>query len=349
MALERARALNLVDFLVALCAVFTLVTRTPVGELASRTGRWAIGARQHQTPLFAFFETAGGGAPPLLAALPQATEQLVIASRLAGSDAALVMAFALANGGTGKGGAELSLNEAGRALLVSRGVAPEALSTPRTRFEAVARELPRLADELGSPEAALCALVLGMEEVKFAVARARADRFAPDLDGLLPHLPGPSRALARGIVGPTLALATAFGLAWPVAGKAPITSGFGFRHNPVNGNQQMHGGLDLGVPEGTEIRATADGVVIRAGEDGINGRFLVIDHGRGVTSAYCHNSALLVSRGQKVKSGEAISQSGQTGRATGPHLHYQVELSGQPIDPSMLRDVSEKVRLTASR
>jgi len=78
---------------------------------------------------------------------------------------------------------------------------------------------------------------------------------------------------------------------------------------------------------------TAGGVVRRASEDDLNGRVLIIDHGRGVTTAYCHNSELDVHVGQVLERGQVISHSGNTGRSTGPHLHYQLELGHAPVDP----------------
>jgi len=77
--------------------------------------------------------------------------------------------------------------------------------------------------------------------------------------------------------------------------------------------------------------------VRRASEDAVNGRVLIVDHGRGVTTAYCHNSELLVRPGQRVTRGELIARSGNTGRSTGPHLHYQLELAAQPVDPLRFR------------
>ena len=99
----------------------------------------------------------------------------------------------------------------------------------------------------------------------------------------------------------------------------------------------MHTGVDLSVPTGTAVSAVSAAVVRRASEDAVNGRVLVLDHGRGVTTAYCHNSELLVRPGQRVVRGETLSRSGNTGRSTGPHLHYQLELGAQPVDPLRFR------------
>lgn len=343
----RARTVRVVDFLAAACAILTLWTRTPTGELLGRAGRLLTGAPGRSTPLFQFFQT-GAGSPEPIFATTGTDDRVLAVARVAGKDSALVMAFALSTQGVkGVQSTDVALPEAGRSLLLSRGAREAELSTPAGRLSAVARELPRLADELGSDEAAILALVVGIEDARFAARRAAAEGRTADLESLLAHVRGGYRDRARSVLGGTLAVARALELAWPVDPRTVITSGFGERRNPFSGRKQMHGGLDLSVPEGTAVRAAADGVVIRAGEDGINGRFLVIDHGRGVTSAYCHNRALLAFRGDEVKRGAVIGESGQTGAATGPHLHYQVELSRTPIDPSVLRAVSERVQLAA--
>jgi murein DD-endopeptidase MepM/ murein hydrolase activator NlpD len=131
----------------------------------------------------------------------------------------------------------------------------------------------------------------------------------------------------------SLTLATAFSLGWPVPDLTEVTSPFGMRNHPILGHEQLHTGIDLSVPLGTPIIATGPGVVIRAGETKVNGRFCIIDHGHGVTTAYLHNSRVLVVEGQRVQAGDFVSISGNTGRSTGPHLHYQLELSHHPVDP----------------
>jgi murein DD-endopeptidase MepM/ murein hydrolase activator NlpD len=112
-----------------------------------------------------------------------------------------------------------------------------------------------------------------------------------------------------------------------------VTSPFGYRIHPTLGIRKLHTGVDLGVSVGTQVRAVSGGVVRRASEDRVNGKVLVIDHGRGVSTAYCHNSDLLVSAGQRVDRGAVVALSGSSGRSTGPHLHYQLELGHEPFDP----------------
>lgn len=115
--------------------------------------------------------------------------------------------------------------------------------------------------------------------------------------------------------------------------SAPLTSGFGFRDSPVTGKEEFHYGADLGAEEGTQILAYAGGVVTFAGENRSYGDYLTIDHGGGVTTLYAHCKKLLVQEGQRVFAGEVIATVGQTGVATGPHLHFAVLKDGIYLDP----------------
>ena len=119
---------------------------------------------------------------------------------------------------------------------------------------------------------------------------------------------------------------------WPAVGK--ISSGFGMREHPRFGGRKLHTGIDITMPRGTPLHATADGVVSFSGRNGGNGNIVVIEHGHGLTSVYAHNSQNSVKAGQAVKRGEVIALSGSTGISTGPHLHYEVWRDGQSINPA---------------
>jgi len=119
---------------------------------------------------------------------------------------------------------------------------------------------------------------------------------------------------------------------WPAVGK--ISSGFGMREHPRFGGRKMHTGIDITMPRGTPLQATADGVVSFSGRNGGNGNVVVIEHGHGLTSVYAHNSKNSVKAGQAIKRGEVIALSGSTGVSTGPHLHYEVWRNGQSINPA---------------
>ena len=113
-----------------------------------------------------------------------------------------------------------------------------------------------------------------------------------------------------------------------------MTSRFGHRVSPFTGRKEFHKGVDIANRKGTEILATADGIVSYAGKKGAMGHVLVIDHGHGMITRYAHLSEALKKRGEKVKRGDTIAQMGNSGRSTGPHLHYEVHLNGVPVNPA---------------
>jgi murein DD-endopeptidase MepM/ murein hydrolase activator NlpD len=115
------------------------------------------------------------------------------------------------------------------------------------------------------------------------------------------------------------------GLIWPVEG--PITSPFGWRWG------RMHEGIDIGVGYGTPIHAAAAGTVIYCGWEEGYGNFVVLDHGNGLATAYGHQSQIAVSCGQQVAQGQVIGYVGCTGHCTGPHLHFEVRVDGNAVDP----------------
>jgi murein DD-endopeptidase MepM/ murein hydrolase activator NlpD len=145
-----------------------------------------------------------------------------------------------------------------------------------------------------------------------------------------------------------LAFGVVYGLAWPAPDSNPISSGFGARTDPMLGARAIHTGVDLPMPVDSPVRATGPGVVRRASEDGMNGRVLIVDHGRGVTTAYCHNDRLLVRAGEDIRRGEEVALSGNTGRSTGPHLHYQIEIGGHPVDPLAFRPTRARTQLAGA-
>ncbi len=116
--------------------------------------------------------------------------------------------------------------------------------------------------------------------------------------------------------------------------KGWISSGFGRRKSPFTGLREFHKGLDIANRKGTPIIATADGVVTFAGKKGLLGKMIKVDHGHGIVTRYAHLQKILKQRGEAVKRGEIIALMGNTGRSTGPHLHYEVFLNGIPVNPN---------------
>nr|WP_286193940.1 M23 family metallopeptidase [Tropicibacter sp. R16_0] len=119
----------------------------------------------------------------------------------------------------------------------------------------------------------------------------------------------------------------------PVRAAVRYTSGFGFRRDPKTGGRRMHNGSDFAGPHGTDIFATADGVVTHAGWQSGFGRVVKIQHAFGIETLYAHNTRIRVKKGQRVSRGDHIADMGSTGRSTGTHLHYEVRVNGRPVNP----------------
>lgn len=114
---------------------------------------------------------------------------------------------------------------------------------------------------------------------------------------------------------------------WPLTERGFVTQGI---HEGIEGD---HPGLDIAVTSDSYIRASGGGTVVDVGEDAVYGRFVVIDHGQGYSTLYGHASTTLVTLGQSVRERQVIALSGSTGRSTGPHLHFEVLVDGEPVDP----------------
>lgn len=124
-----------------------------------------------------------------------------------------------------------------------------------------------------------------------------------------------------------------FALAWPLTGR--ISGVYGARR-VINGKpRKPHTGIDIAAPQGTPVRASAKGKVINIGEYYFTGKTIVVDHGDGFKTLYCHLHDIKVKDGQKVRKGEVIGTVGKTGRATGPHLHFGVSLNNQRVSPEL--------------
>jgi murein DD-endopeptidase MepM/ murein hydrolase activator NlpD len=121
-------------------------------------------------------------------------------------------------------------------------------------------------------------------------------------------------------------------LSSPLPG-ARTSSPFGVRKDPISGLQAAHDGLDFAASGGTSIEASAPGVVLSAGPRGGYGLAVEIDHGHGITTLYGHASQVLVQPGERVERGDPVALLGDTGRSTGPHLHFEVRADGHPVNP----------------
>ena len=138
----------------------------------------------------------------------------------------------------------------------------------------------------------------------------------------------------RGFVERRNALAAATPSMWPAQGW--LTSRMGHRQDPVLGGDDYHAGLDIAAERGAPVYATAEGTVVEAGYHSSYGNLIVLDHGFGILTRYGHLSGLSVKPGDQVKRGDVIGQVGATGKATGPHLHYEVLANGRLLNPLRL-------------
>lgn len=175
------------------------------------------------------------------------------------------------------------------------------------------RPAVRVDNPASEPAGALSILVTKPGE-GFAVSRAADGEGAP-VSAVALSPPGDARAATRYRRGGT------------------VSSGFGYRIHPLSGTRRFHAGIDLARPAGTAIIAGTDGTVVYAGWASGYGLLVTIDHGRGVQTRYGHLSSLAVRAGQRVHRGDILGSVGSTGRSTGPHLHYEVRLNGQPVSP----------------
>lgn len=121
---------------------------------------------------------------------------------------------------------------------------------------------------------------------------------------------------------------------WPIKGR--ISSPFGLKRFFNDQPRDPHSGLDIAAAEGKPVVAPADGIVAQTGDYFFNGKTVMIDHGQGIISMLCHLSKIQVKKGQIIKQGDLIGLVGQTGRATGPHLHYGVSINNARVDPLLV-------------
>ncbi len=132
---------------------------------------------------------------------------------------------------------------------------------------------------------------------------------------------------------------------WPLKVGGVLTSKFGYRRHPITGRRSMHKGIDIAAKPGTDIVATADGIVIFSGRKGGYGNIVELRHANGLETRYAHNQRNLVAEGDMVGKGQVIGKVGSTGRSTGPHVHFEVRRNGEAVDPMQYLDLSERPRV----
>lgn len=185
--------------------------------------------------------------------------------------------------------------------------------------------------ELEVERSRIAGLVRELEELEAAYGRIRAMFGADSLGGgvalWLPPAAGRATRSGPGSVGPTMEPSS-----WPLTEPGFVTRGL------LAGGGADHPGVDIAVPAGSYVRASAAGMVVEAREDPVYGLYIVLEHGNGYRTVYGHASELLVTEGDSVRRNEVIALSGSTGRSTAPHLHFEILRNGEPVDPlSMVR------------
>jgi murein DD-endopeptidase MepM/ murein hydrolase activator NlpD len=301
-------------------------------------------------------------------AAPSATDALGAIEALgppmpAGADAGAARAYAPVSGlGIGpRASKPHPVDESGETLSTPAGEAESAPPGPAAaadgldaaaRFAVVDRSLDRMdsgqmkalaiidrsAARLASRDAAIVART-GLDPAKLAPPRGEAGVGGPFIPAAVePNDPAFDQALARvardvATAERLKALMPYVPVRTPLSGDASITSPFGYRADPFLGRLALHPGVDLIEAYGDEIHATGAGRVTHAGPMGGYGIMVEIDHGNGLVTRYAHMSKALVEEGQEVVQGAVLGRLGSTGRSTGPHLHYEVRVDGEPVDP----------------
>ncbi len=305
---------GLVDLPLVALVVLAVLTRTPVGGLATQAARAALGDPGERKALTAYFLT---GIPVELAVLVEQSVPMELEVPVGGLPEPWRTAATL--------GLKGALPEAAKAEAERAGVRPQPLPVLDHLYE-------------GSPETALELYAVGADQRDRAIERARAagvalpERYASHR----PYLPSEAAREADDVLARTAALAMVLDLRWPVEGGR-ISSGYGERTHPVLGRKRFHNGIDVAVPIGTPVMSAQSGTVSRARHDNLNGNYVVVDHGHGVRTSYCHLDGSVVEEGAEVTPGQLIGQSGNTGRSTGPHLHWTIRVGRETVDPERLR------------
>ena len=198
--------------------------------------------------------------------------------------------------------------------------------------------IDRSAERIASRDAAIVART-GLDPAKLTAPHAEGGVGGPFIPAEVdPNAPAFDQALTRAARDVAMAerlkaLMPFMPVRMPLSGDASITSPFGYRADPFLGRLALHPGVDLVEAWGAEIHATGAGRVTHAGPMGGYGIMVEIDHGNGLVTRYAHMSKALVEEGQDVVQGAVLGKMGSSGRSTGPHLHYEVRVDGEPVDP----------------
>ncbi|MCB9766258.1 MAG: M23 family metallopeptidase [Alphaproteobacteria bacterium] len=319
-AMEKAgvgRRGGLIDLILVGMVLLAAGSRTPLGGLAQWAWALATGSEAERPSLIATFDT--GIVPHVVARIEASLGPTAVDV----GDGAFPEPYRSAALAT----LPAEVPAASLALVASVGEAPH---LPLAILDHLHR---------GDPEATLEIYAIGEDLRARAIQRAAAAG-EPDPSSYAVHrryLPAAAARIADELVSGTLGAGAVLSLAWPIAGEHRISSPYGYRHHPVLNKRKFHNGVDMAVPVGTPVLSAQRGTVSVAKEDDLNGRYVVIDHGYGVRSSYCHLSEHSIEKGDVVERAQQIGLSGNTGRSTGPHLHFTLRVGGETVDPEKFR------------
>jgi murein DD-endopeptidase MepM/ murein hydrolase activator NlpD len=225
----------------------------------------------------------------------------------------------------------------GTAFMISISVRAMEYHTMKERLSRMTAQVQEMKSTMHSLKLAEAELrkLFGLKSKKDVLEAASfADTGSLDMDVLNKqiHEAMESATDIRKYIGEQRDLYLATPVGWPVEGA--VSSGYGHREHPMSGKPNFHSGTDISVPQGTSVKATADGIVSFSGWTAGSGNTIVIEHGHGFSTAYAHNQRNLVKVGQRVKRREAIAASGSTGVSTGPHVHYEIWKNGHHVNPA---------------
>jgi peptidoglycan hydrolase FlgJ len=174
----------------------------------------------------------------------------------------------------------------------------------------------------------------GASEV-MGVVRSLA-RSIEERGGVVPEHPGSAQGIDSGAFSDMTSSVGLPPMHWPLQSR--VSSGFGWRPDPFTGERAWHAGVDLAAPVGTPVRAAWDGRVVFVGERGGYGRMVVLEHAEGWRTYYAHNNENRVKVGDQVRAGQTVATVGSSGRATGPHLHFEIRQGNMAWNPKQIRD-----------
>jgi murein DD-endopeptidase len=333
------RRRGLFDFVLLLCLGYAVYARTPIGAVVETGIRVARGQKDHPSWLQTF-----RGRDTTTTSTAETTRALADLGDFARRGLPARLQAAATTHGVDV--------DTLAALVAVRGrcddtacvaTAPDRLamyvpgSSGEVDVDVLARGLKaaRAALAAADDELALEALFLGTPALELAIEQARRSGLeaAADVETHAPFLsPGARRGPLQGALAVLLVhrLRT---LAWPADARFRITSPFGERVHPVTGKTSFHNGTDIGTPTGTPLLAAHHGTVKRQSVDSVSGNYLILDHGLGVQTTYCHLSATAVRERERIRRRQVVGEAGATGRVTGPHLHYILRIADKAVDP----------------